>query len=121
MGYETAPHGELSMNASATWLASRSIIAVKPDGQAMNVTLRIGLPYEVSPEEWACPMAMEGFQERFPDIHGIDAWQSVQLVQSLQAKLLGHFVRSGGRLFWDEPPEPIELSELFPNVPELED
>ena len=86
----------------------------------MNVTLRIGFPYEISPEEWACPLAMEGFQERLPDIRGIDAWQSVQLVQSLQARLLSYFVQDGGKLFWPDPPEPIEVAELFPNVPILE-
>jgi hypothetical protein len=105
------------MTLNARWLASRTILAVKPDGQKMNVTLRIGFPYEVSTGEWACPLAMEGLQERVPDIHGIDAWQTVQLVQNLQAQLLGYFVQDGGTLLCDEPPNPIELHELFPKIP----
>ena len=105
------------MNSNPSWLASRTILAVKADGQATSVTLRIGTPYEISPEEWACPVAMDGLQDRMRDVHGIDAWQALQLVQSLQAQLLGYFVEDGGKLFCHEPPEPIELEELFPNVP----
>jgi hypothetical protein len=110
----------MPINSNTRWLASRAILAVKADGQRMNITLRIGFPYEVTPDEWACPIAMEGFQDRFPDIHGIDAWQAVQLVQNLQAQLLGYFVQDGGKLFCHEPPEPIELDDLFPKVPAFE-
>ena len=104
------------MKSNSAWLASRTILAVKADGQTLSVTLRIGTPYEISPEEWACPVAMEGMQDRLRDVHGIDAWQALQLVQSLQAQLLGYFVEDGGKLFCHEPPEPISLEELFPKL-----
>ena len=104
------------MKSNSAWLASRTILAVKADGQATSVTLRIGTPYEMSPEEWACPVAMEGMQDRLGDVYGVDAWQALQLVQSLQAQLLGHFVEGGGELFCHEPPEPISLEELFHRV-----
>jgi hypothetical protein len=104
------------MNSNPAWLASRTIVAVKVNGQATNVTLRIGTPYEVSPDEWACPVAMEGMHGRLVDVHGIDAWQALQLAQSLQAQLLGYFVEDGGKLFCHEPPQPIGLAELFPSI-----
>jgi len=104
------------MNEHTPWLASRTVVAVKSDGQQLNVTLRLGQPYEVSPEEWACPVAMEGLHERLHDVHGIDAWQALQLAQSLQAQLLGHIVEEGGHLLCHTPPERIDLSELFPKV-----
>ena len=102
------------MNAS--WIATRTLLAVRPDGQELPVTLRMGVPYEISPEEWACPVALDGLQERLPDMHGIDAWQSIQLVQTLQAQLLRHFIEEGGKLCWPETLEPVELHELFPRV-----
>ena len=102
------------MNAS--WIATRSLLAVRPDGQELAITLRIGVPYEITPEEWACPVAMEGFRERLPDVHGIDAWQTIQLVQNLQAQLLGYFIEEGGRLYWPETRESMELRELFPSA-----
>ena len=105
------------MDEHTQWLASRTIVAVKNDGQQVPVTLRLGQPYEVSPEEWACPVAMEGLHERLHDVHGIDAWQAIQLAQSLLAQLLDHIVEAGGHLLCHDPPGPVELSELFPKVP----
>ena len=106
------------MNSNSTWLASRAIAAVSADGRHFQITLRIGIPYEISPEEWACPVAVEGLQEQLHDIHGIDAWQALQLAQNLQAQLLGYFIEDGGELFWTEPREQLELAELFPRVPD---
>ena len=54
------------MNAS--WIATRTLLAVRPDGQELAITLRIGVPYEIAPEEWACPVAIEGLRERFHDV-----------------------------------------------------
>jgi len=105
------------MNANPIWLATRELLAVHADGRRVSITLRIGLPYEFSAEEWACPVALDGLHDRLADIHGIDAWQALNLAQSLQAQLLGYFLQAGGSLFCHEPPEPIQLSELFPKVP----
>ena len=38
------------MNAS--WIATRTLLAVRPDGQELAITFRIGVPYEIAPEEW---------------------------------------------------------------------
>ena len=54
------------MNAS--WIATRTLLAVRPDGQELAITLRIGVPYEIAPEEWACPVAIEGLRERLHDV-----------------------------------------------------
>jgi hypothetical protein len=104
------------MTSVPVWLASRTIMAVKADGQAMKVMLRIGFPYEVSTQEWACPVAIDGMQGRLADIRGIDAWQALQLGQSLQAQLLADFVAGGGMLFCHETSEPITVAELFTKV-----
>jgi len=79
--------------------------------------LRLGNPYEISAEEWACAVAIEGLREQLPDIHGIDAWQALQLAQNLQVQLLRHFVDDGGKLAWPGSLEPMELGDLFPSLP----
>jgi hypothetical protein len=104
------------VNSEPSWIASRTIVAVKSNGEEIAVTLRIGTPYEVSSEEWACAVAIDGLQERLRDVHGIDSWQTIQLAQNLQAQLLGYFVEEGGRLFWPDPREPVRVHELFPKV-----
>jgi len=98
------------------WIASRTLLAVKPGGEEILITVRLGKPYEISSEEWACPAAIDGLHQRLHDMHGVDAWQTIQLVQGLLAQLLGHFVEAGGKLYWPETREPVELGELFPYV-----
>jgi hypothetical protein len=95
-------------------LASRSMLAVKANGERLTVVVSIGQPYEVTPEEWAVSVAIPGLHSRIGDIHGIDAWQVVQLADELVVQLLGYFVDEGGKLYWPETGEPIELDELLP-------
>lgn len=97
------------MDSTSTWLASRVVSAVSVDGRHFQITLRLGVPYQVSIDECACPVAPEGLQEQLADVHGIDAWHSVLLAQGLQAPLLGYFVQDGGELFWLEPREQLEI------------
>jgi hypothetical protein len=97
-------------------LASRTILAVKPNGKRFTVVLAIGQPYEVTPEEWAIPVSMSGLHSRLGDIHGIDAWQVIQLAYEFIVQLIGHVVEEGGRLYWPETEEPIELDELLPRA-----
>ena len=104
------------MNPKSEWLASRAIGAVSPDGRQIDVMLRLGMPYEVESEEWACPVAIEGLQEKLHDIHGVDAWQAIQLAQNLLVQLLGHYVEEGGRLVWPGSLEPLALGDVFPGL-----
>ncbi len=97
-------------------LASRSILAVKPNGERLTVVLAIGHPYEVTPEQWAIPVSMSGLHSRLGDIHGIDAWQVIQLAYEFVVQLIGHFVEEGGKLYWPETEEPIEPEELLPRA-----
>ena len=105
------------MNSEDRWLADRTIVAVSSTGERSDVTLRIGLPREVAPNEWACAVAMEGLHHLIHPVHGVDAWQALQLALSLQAQLLGHFVDGGGQLLGWEEQEAIEPQSLFPNLP----
>lgn len=104
------------MNPSPNWLASRSIVAVRPDGLHIQVTLRLGIPSEISSEEWVCAVAMEGLHGRLADIHGIDAWQAFQLAQGLQVQLLRHFIKDGGKLVEPEGLESLGLEDVFPSL-----
>jgi len=97
-------------------LASRTILAVKSNGERLAVVLAIGQPYEVTPEEWAIPVSISGLHSPLGDIHGIDAWEVIQLAYEFIAQLIGHFVGEGGKLYWPETEEPIELDELLPTT-----
>lgn len=85
-----------------------------PTGERAQVALLIGQPYEVSPQEWAIPVSMEGLHERLPHIHGIDTWQAIQLAFEFIVMMLEYFVRDGGSLYWLDGDEPLAPEELLP-------
>jgi hypothetical protein len=97
-------------------LASRSVLAVKPDGERLTLTPTIGMPYEVSPQEWVCPAILHGLDTPTVNVHGIDAWQAIQLAYELLTRLLGDFVDEGGALYWPGTEEPMKLDELLPKA-----
>jgi hypothetical protein len=105
------------MKPAPEWLASRIIVAIEPDGTEQEVTLRIGTPFEISPDEWACACAMQGCHESLGPIHGIDAWQAIQLALNLQQQLLGYMEEDGTRFLYPDSREPLSLGELFPRPP----
>ena len=99
-----------------TPIASRVLLAIDSNGREFTLTLSIGHPYEVSPDEWVCPLTMDGLYERLRDQHGVDSWQSLQLAYQLIAQLVGGFIEDGGTLLWPESREAVALAELIPRL-----
>lgn len=99
------------------YIAERTLYAVAAGGVEFEITLAVGKPYEVSSDEWACPVRLTGLHERLNDMHGIDSWQALQLACQLAAQLLGYFVEDGGKLFWEKDGEQVAIKDLFANVP----
>jgi len=104
------------MASGRSAIASRKLLAIDKKGQEIEVTIAVGEPYEISETEWACPASLEGLDGRFPDMHGVDSWQALQLAHQIIGQMLVYFVNDGGRLFEPEKREPIKPEELFPNL-----
>jgi hypothetical protein len=101
------------MPALADAIAERTLMCVKPNGQRVPVTLRIGKPYPASDVDWACPVALEGLEPRLLDIHGVDSFQALMLAQKLLLQLMTGILEDGGRFEDDEDGSPIDIKELF--------
>jgi Domain of unknown function (DUF6968) len=98
------------------FIAEREMKAIAPDGKQFTITARIGRPYKITEEEWACPVALDGLYGSLADQHGVDSWQALKLAYSLAVGLLGSFVEKGGKLFlWpnEGAVTPEELHEFF--------
>ena len=78
--------------ASTTWLGERN-------GSRFEIVVEIGEPYQCSPEEWACPVALRGLHDRLRDMHGGDALQALCLAIRLAFSLLAAFKDEGGKIF----------------------
>jgi len=94
-------------------IAERTIYAIDKDSRGFEIQLMVGKPYQVSPTEWACPVAMMGLHGVFPDMHGIDSWQALMVSLKLIGDVLAYFVEDGGRLFSEEHGDELTIEELF--------
>ncbi|MBI4693642.1 MAG: hypothetical protein HY749_06445 [Gammaproteobacteria bacterium] len=100
--------------ARVTPLATCTLLAVDRSGREFPLTLVVGAPYETGPQEWACPVRLDGLPADLRDRHGVDSWQALQLAMRLLAHLLGCFIEDGGKLLWPDTREEIAVEELFP-------
>jgi hypothetical protein len=97
-------------------VAMRELVGERADDGRFNVTIRIGVPYQVNDVSWACPVAVDGVDTRLADMHGIDSWQALLLAISLVRSRLEHFLETGGKLYWpEEPSNEITLRDIFGN------
>jgi hypothetical protein len=86
---------------------------VRTNGAPAPLIIRIGKPYEISQDEWACAVSMMGLHPRLADIHAQDALQALGLAMALIRSLLEHFVKSGGRLLFKTEDEDVPISATF--------
>lgn len=101
------------MPAMAGAIAERELVWVKPDGERVPITLRIGKPYRTKGDDWVCPVAAEGFQTKLADMHGIDSFQALMLAQGLLAKLMIGAVEDGGHFLNVDDDTPVDVNRLF--------
>ena len=95
-------------------IATRTLIAVSPSADERVVTLGVGAPIAVGPDEWTCRLTLDGLHPP-KDIYAADSWQALMLAQNLARQLLGYFVDDGGRLKDPDNGELVELGRLFTN------
>jgi hypothetical protein len=92
-------------------IASAEMIGIRPTGEKISISLRIGRPYlsGSSPETWACPVALEPLYRKLADITGTDSFHALCLASRLALTLLAGFKEDGGKLLFDDGTEvPVE-------------
>jgi hypothetical protein len=95
------------------YIATRVLTAFHPSRGAFEISVRIGCPYQITPDEWACPVELAGLRANVHDAHGIDAFQALMLAQNLARTLLAYFVEDGGRLSGSPEGKDVDLKALF--------
>ena len=73
-------------------VCTSSFVFRLPDGSPLDVTLRVGKPYQSTVGEWACPIELKGFEDRYADIRGADSLQALCLAISFVRRRLEDFV-----------------------------
>ena len=98
-------------------VASISVDAVPPEGEAFVIKLEVGTPYQCDTGEWACPIALGGLDDRLSEIHGENSFQALCLAIRLVQDLLQGFRERGGKLLMgteDFPREAYALRSVIP-------
>ena len=93
-------------------VAERELIGETVARGRFPVRIRIGKPYPASDVDWACPVAVEGMEWPFPDMHGVDSLQALTLALYIARQSLEDFLEKGGTLFWPEG-EAATLESIF--------
>jgi hypothetical protein len=86
------------VQSQPSYTATRELLAEDASRRQFTIRICVGHPYEIGPDDWACPVALEGLYPRLRDQHGIDALQSLMPSQKLTRTLLLAFVEGGGIL-----------------------
>jgi hypothetical protein len=94
-------------------IAHRRIWACKSAGNEFPIDVQIGRPYEVSADEWACPVQLVGLHSKLADQHGVDSFQALMLAQNLARTLLTAFVEDGGLLRDSPGGELVNIQSMF--------
>jgi hypothetical protein len=97
-------------------IAEEKLIAVHRSGQRVEVTARVGRPYPVGRDEWACPVSLAGLRERLHDVHGASSLQALCLAVSLVRQLLTYFVQDGGQLRHHDSDHAFEIAATFSRI-----
>lgn len=96
-------------------IATTTVDCVNSIGERNQVVIEIGRPYEVSPDEWACPVAMRGLYNRLQDIHGVDSLP-LCLAASLVRQLLTGFIEDGGKIFFLNSDSEFDIDSTFSKI-----
>ena len=96
-------------------VAGEDLVAVRATGERVSIQIRLGRPYQKSPESWACPVQVEPLYPRLPDVVGSSSLQALSLAQRLALYLLRGFIEDGGKLLYVGGDEfPIDAYSLEP-------
>lgn len=85
------------------WIATTSVIFVKPDGTRVPGSIRISLPSPAFESDAQCSYSIEPIAKRRPPVCGADNLQALLLALHLCGTELAVFEKEGGRI--EFPPD----------------
>ena len=103
----------LSASSQVSYIASRTLVGIDNSRGTFEIRVSIGTPYQAGPDEWACPIALDGLHSSLRDTHGVDAFQALMLAQRLARQLLTYFVEDGGKLLYERDGAIVSVADLF--------
>lgn len=88
-------------------IAIQELLWIHKDGKEVLLTAKVGRPYKVDDNTWACPAELCGFENQYPDMHGLGSMQALSLAMGLIKTRLGHLLEDGESLYYPEDKESL--------------
>lgn len=88
---------------------------MQPTGERLEITARIGKPYQTSPQGLACPIRLDGLCS-LDKVYGANLLQALCLGTALLRSLLTNFIEKGGRLYYPYTDQDFDISATFSSV-----
>jgi hypothetical protein len=99
-----------------SFIAFEDFVWIKRDASEVPIEIRIGIPYQVSEFEWACPAILGGVDSRYPDMRGETSLQALCLALKLVSTRLGHLLEQGERIVYSSDHTQSLTSESLDSI-----
>lgn len=83
-------------------IAIEELLWVQKDGNEILITAKVGRPYKVDDDIWACPAELCGVDNQYPDMRGVGSMHALGLALSIIKKRLGHLIEDGEKLYYSD-------------------
>ena len=102
--------------ATSSWQAEEELIATAGDGKRLALTVKIGTPIRVGPDEWSCPVAVNGLVDELRPLRGASSLQAMCLATTLARRILEDLVAQGGRPTYRGSDGDFDIEATFSGV-----
>lgn len=79
-------------------IAQHEVLWIRDDGIEQIIVARLGRPYFVEDDLWACPVELQGVDGQYPDTLGVGSMHALTLSVRLLKTRLGDLIDSGQTL-----------------------
>ena len=107
----------LGAPAHMTAVASTSFRGQSGKGEEISFYLSLEHPHQIDDVSWGCVLRMDGITTKPHTTIGVDGWQALTLAIALIEQSLTYFVEDGGKLFFPDSSEPMDIQDVVPRFP----
>ena len=94
-------------------IAERVLECQAANGEKTSIKIQIFKPIQLTTNKWTCGVAVIGLYEERPVIEGVDSFQALNLAFSVIKQGLEQFLKSGGKLYWEDGSGELTINDIF--------
>ena len=100
-----------------TAVASTKFDGLSGTGEKIVFCISLEQPHQIDDVSWGCVLQMTGLTKKPHTTIGVDGWQALTLAIALIEQSLAYFIEDGGKLFFADSTEPMDIQDVVPRFP----